>query len=195
VGLALAELGSLGRNERQPLKTLFLAFVVFPCAVLAESLPDGIALTITLEKAVGGSLDIKSNERATVVLTFSNRTDAPIRFRIHDYDLGCFYATGDRGFPKDQSSARNWYGLAARQGHADAQYNYAFMLLLGEGGLADREGAYVWFRKAADAGEEEARRFLAENPYEKAEPGAAPSDGPATQPGNSGVAEGPPSVS
>ena len=86
MGLALAELGSLGRNERQPLKTLFLAFVVFPCAILAESLPDGIALTITLEKAVGGSLDIKSNERATVVLTFSNRTDAPIRFRIHDYD-------------------------------------------------------------------------------------------------------------
>ena len=110
-------------------------------------------------------------------------------------DLGCFYATGDSGFPKDQSSARNWYGLAAQQGHADAQYNYAFMLLLGEGGLADRERAYVSFRKAADAGKEEARRFLAENPYEKAEPGAAPNDGPATRLENSNTTEGPPSVS
>jgi TPR repeat protein len=85
-------------------------------------------------------------------------------------DLGCFYATGDIGFPKDESSARHWYGMAAEQGQADAQYNYAFMLLLGEGGPADRQRAYAWFRKAAEAGQADARRFLNDNPYEKAEP-------------------------
>jgi TPR repeat protein len=98
---------------------------------------------------------------------------AELRYRDAQRDLGCYFATGENGFPKDEAMARYWYGKAAEQGSSDAQYNYAFMLLLGEGGSADRKAAFTWFRKAADAGEEEARRFLEENPHEPPEPGAS----------------------
>ncbi len=96
--------------------------------------------------------------------------------------LGRLYATGDCGFPLDHSLARLWYGRAAEQGDTDAQYQFAFMVLLGEGGPADRETAYGWFLKAAKGGQQEAQRFLAENPYEKAEPSGAPNAGSAGAP-------------
>lgn len=63
-------------------------------------------------------------------------------------DLGCSYATGDYGFPKDEALGRLWYGRAAEQGHTDAQYNYGLMLLHGEGGPADPEAGLEWVRRA-----------------------------------------------
>jgi hypothetical protein len=74
--------------------------------------------------------------------------------------LGCFYATGDDGFPKDEVLGRLWYGRAAAQGHADAQYNYGTMLLYGEGGPADREAAKDFIRRAAAQGDPCAIHFI-----------------------------------
>lgn len=75
-------------------------------------------------------------------------------------ELGCLYALGEDGFPKDQVLARLWYGRAANQGHADAQYNYGFMLWLGEGGPVEQQAGLNWMRKAADQGDLEAIRFV-----------------------------------
>ena len=56
-------------------------------------------------------------------------------------DLACRLWWGGRGFPKDYEASRHWYAEAARQGHKNAQYNYAVMLLDGQGGDANiKEG-------------------------------------------------------
>jgi hypothetical protein len=75
-------------------------------------------------------------------------------------DLGCFYATGDAGFPKDEVRGRLWYGRAAANGHADAQFNYGCMLLYGEGGRADPDTAKDLIRRAAAQGEPSAIHFV-----------------------------------
>lgn len=77
-------------------------------------------------------------------------------------DLGCMFATGD-GIERDLSIARRWYGLAAEAGNTDAQYNFAFMLFLGEGGPVDFEGGKKYMELAALGREEQAIRFLAES--------------------------------
>jgi TPR repeat protein len=81
-------------------------------------------------------------------------------------DLGCFYATGDDGFPKDEALGRLWYGRAAAQGHADAQYNYGCMLLYGEGGPADPATAKNLIRRAAAQGSPCAIHFIESCPNE-----------------------------
>lgn len=74
-------------------------------------------------------------------------------------DLGCCYATGDDGWPRDPSLGRHWYGRAATSGHADAQYNYGLMLLYGEGGPADPSG-HEWIQRAAAQNDSGALHYL-----------------------------------
>src|SRR6185295_17937502 len=74
-------------------------------------------------------------------------------------DLGCCYATGDDGWPLDLALARHWYGQAAAHGHADAQYNFGLMLLLGEGGTVDPVGR-EWIERAAAQGDAAAVGYL-----------------------------------
>jgi len=83
-------------------------------------------------------------------------------------DLGCFYATGEEGFPKDETLGRLWYSRAAAQGHADAQYNYGSMLLYGEGGPADPRTGKDLIRLAAAKGNPCAVGFMQNNPDENA---------------------------
>ncbi|KKL94589.1 hypothetical protein LCGC14_1863150, partial [marine sediment metagenome] len=64
-------------------------------------------------------------------------------------DLGCFLATGDNGFPKDEVEGRKWYSMAAQQGHVDAQFNVGLMILLGEGGIGEVSKGISWLEKAA----------------------------------------------
>lgn len=68
-------------------------------------------------------------------------------------DVGCYYAVGAGGFPLDPTQGRYWYGLAAEQGHADAQYNFGLMVCLGEGGLKDFAEGMNWIRRAAANGD------------------------------------------
>jgi len=79
-------------------------------------------------------------------------------------DLGCFYAIGEGGFQQDQVLGRLWYGRAAAQGHADAQYNFGLMLLEGAGGPAEPDTGMEWVRRAAKQGDAAAIHFLSDCP-------------------------------
>lgn len=63
--------------------------------------------------------------------------------------LGVMYLKGE-GVEQDKQKARELFKNAAEEGLDIAQYQYAELLLQGEGG--DREKAIEWYRKAADQG-------------------------------------------
>ena len=56
--------------------------------------------------------------------------------------------------------ARVWYGRAAEQGFAQAQYNLALMHENGEGGPVSMEQARVWYGRAAEQGHAQAQYNL-----------------------------------
>jgi len=64
-------------------------------------------------------------------------------------DLGCYYAIGDSGLPKNKVKSRKWYTLAAKQGHVDAQYNLGLMWLSGDGGPKSIDKAIYWLTQSA----------------------------------------------
>jgi TPR repeat protein len=69
-------------------------------------------------------------------------------------------AIGEGGFPLDPHLARLWYSRAAERGHADAQFNYGLMLILGEGGPVDQDNGLEWIRRAAAQDDHAALRYL-----------------------------------
>jgi uncharacterized protein len=77
------------------------------------------------------------------------------------YFLGVCYATGDSGYPKNESEAIKWYAMAARTGDPEAQYNLATMLLYGEGTEKDPIQARHWLEESARQGNESAAKLLA----------------------------------
>ncbi len=60
----------------------------------------------------------------------------------------------------DREAAR-WYFEAGRRGHAEAQYTLGLLFMAGTGVEKNEDEARRWIRRAADAGFEEARKFLA----------------------------------
>lgn len=56
--------------------------------------------------------------------------------------LGTWHIHGDRGMPRDREKARRLFALSAENNDARAQFCYALMLYLGEGGNEDREEAF-----------------------------------------------------
>ena len=75
-------------------------------------------------------------------------------------ELGACFATGDRIGEKDLAKAIEWYTAAARQGHAESQYDLGFMLLLGEGTETNTSKGMEWLIKAAEQGNDSACRLL-----------------------------------
>ncbi len=73
-----------------------------------------------------------------------------------DFDRGAPHA------PRDLVEARRWYRAAAEQGHAEAAYRLAELLILGFGGPKDRSEGLEWLRRAAEAGHAGAGGKLAE---------------------------------
>jgi len=65
------------------------------------------------------------------------------------------YANG-QGVAQDDAMAVYWYGQAAEQGHALAQYNLGGMYSSGRGVERDTVRSYMWMLLAADAGDETA---------------------------------------
>jgi TPR repeat protein len=65
------------------------------------------------------------------------------------------YANG-QGVRQDDIVAVYWYGLAAEQGHALAQYNLGGMYGSGRGRGARPVRAYMWMLLAADTGDRSA---------------------------------------
>ena len=77
------------------------------------------------------------------------------------YALGVMYATGE-DVPLDMALSRHRYGQAAQGGNTTAQFEYGFMLLLGEGGAVDFKAGKKMLEAAANAGEYQAAKLLAE---------------------------------
>jgi uncharacterized protein len=77
-------------------------------------------------------------------------------------DLGALYATGDWTGPHDPVRAAEWYRRAAERGHVDAQYNLGFMYLCGEGMPSDPLEGLRWLHCAANQGDEQSLRLLAD---------------------------------
>ena len=77
-------------------------------------------------------------------------------------DLGAYYATGEWAGEKDEAKAVEWYTRAALQGHAMAQFDLGFMLLLGEGAAQDTAKGLEWLVKSADQGFRSSGRLLAD---------------------------------
>src|SRR6185436_5324092 len=80
---------------------------------------------------------------------------------FHLAAIACFFLSttshaadpGWRAYQRgDFIEAAKHYETAARGGNRLAQYNYAMMLLKGEGIPLDANAAVVWLRKAADQG-------------------------------------------
>jgi TPR repeat protein len=65
------------------------------------------------------------------------------------------YANG-QGLPRDDALAVYWYGQAADQGHALAQYNLGGMYDSGRGVPRDTVRSYMWMLLAAEGGDETA---------------------------------------
>jgi TPR repeat protein len=82
--------------------------------------------------------------------------------------LGFNYYSGN-GVPKDDVEAAKWYGKAAEQGDASAQFNLGMMYAKGEGVPKDNVEAVEWVRKAAEQGLENAKEWLRKNAKEKTE--------------------------
>jgi TPR repeat protein len=75
------------------------------------------------------------------------------------YVLGCCY-NGDHGFPRDPVEAARWWGTAAANGLADAQFSFGMSCFFGDGVLKDAAEAAKWWKKAADQEQPDAQYFL-----------------------------------
>jgi hypothetical protein len=66
--------------------------------------------------------------------------------------LGFLHINGEEGVEKNAAEAVKWFGLAARQGLAEAQFNLALILANGDGVPKDAAQAAHWCRLAAEQG-------------------------------------------
>ncbi|WP_242112272.1 tetratricopeptide repeat protein [Luteimonas aquatica] len=81
------------------------------------------------------------------------------------YSIAAIYATASDSH-KSLKEARHWYSCAANQGHPEAAFNLAAMLLKGEGGGRSKRNAVKWMRKASLFGSSDATIWLAESACE-----------------------------
>lgn len=73
------------------------------------------------------------------------------------FELGKRYARGENS---DVVQAAKWYQKAAEQGHADAQYELAWMYFNCNGVPCDEKQAVAWARRAANQNNARALYFL-----------------------------------
>ena len=65
-----------------------------------------------------------------------------------------------QGVPQNYKTAVKWYRLAAKQGHAKAQFNLGLTYYCGKGVPQDYRTAVKWCRRAAEQGNPRAQRGL-----------------------------------
>ena len=86
--------------------------------------------------------------------------------------LGLLYERGEGPRDRDPEQAFRWFLQAARLGHPQAQYKVGTAFQFGSGTAVDRDGALLWYRRAARQGIVEAAFNLAhmlENGDERSE--------------------------
>jgi TPR repeat protein len=77
------------------------------------------------------------------------------------YAMSQVHANGAGGKKKDETEARRWLVLAARQNFDTAQLDLATWLIEGRGGPRDLEAGFGWMKRAADGGNVAAQNRLA----------------------------------
>jgi hypothetical protein len=77
-------------------------------------------------------------------------------------NIGALYHNG-QGVAQDHAEAMRWYRKAADKGEAWAQHNIGLLFANGQGVPQDIPQARAWMQKAAAAGNESAKKWLAEN--------------------------------
>lgn len=76
--------------------------------------------------------------------------------------MGVLYING-QGVQQNYAQAASWFRKAAKQSHAEAQYNLGISYYKGIGVQKNYEQACFWLKKAADQGIEKAIEFLKKN--------------------------------
>ena len=73
------------------------------------------------------------------------------------FNLGCYFYSGEKGLSQNYAEAVKWYTKAASQGHAAAQNNLGYCYEKGFGVDEDIEKAKYWYQKAVDLGNSKAK--------------------------------------
>ncbi len=132
---------------------LFLALLAIPATPLAarqeRPAPEGIAPSRVKQ---GVEAWERGNYTGAVALW---RDPAESGDADAQFNLGQAYKLG-RGVPVDLKAAEDWYGRAARQGHAQAATNYGLALFAN----GKREVAVPYLRKSALEGDPRAQYVL-----------------------------------
>ena len=104
-------------------------------------------------------------------LAAANKGDAESQ-----YIMGNAYASGmpTLGIQKDPKQAFQWYMKAAKQKHANAQYEVAASFILGDGVSKNLSAARIWLKRAVDNGHPDAGDVLAGFPAPAAAPAKTP---------------------
>jgi len=115
-------------------------------------------LVVAMMVSGGLALAQQSGDTATIPwLAPATKGDAESQ-----YIMGNAYASGmpALGIKKDSAKAFQWYMKAAKQKHANAQYEVAASFILGDGVGKNLNAARIWLKRAADNGHPDARVVL-----------------------------------
>ena len=83
------------------------------------------------------------------------------------YNLGCFYDTGEEGFPRDHTKAHKLWHRAGELGRSDSYYSIGIDYMHGSGGVeSDMKKARRYWELAAIKGDAGARHNLGNYEYE-----------------------------
>ncbi len=74
--------------------------------------------------------------------------------------LASLFHDGARGVPRDVARSAAYAKAAADKGSAHGMYQYGQSLFAGDGTRRDRSQAVIYMRRAADAGDADARAWL-----------------------------------
>ncbi len=73
------------------------------------------------------------------------------------FDTGFNFLKGRAGINRDHKQAAEWFGKAAKLGHADAQYNLGELYNKGRGVKKNTKTAQKWYKAAAEQGHVKAK--------------------------------------
>jgi uncharacterized protein len=122
--------------------------------------PSAIGLIPEVER--GSGPDQAAYERGDYATALSSARPAAKRGdHVAQHILGQLYRDGQGGEAQDYAEALHWYRKAADQGNALAQYNLGLLYQNGQGVPQDMAQSRAWMQKAAAAGDENAKKWLA----------------------------------
>ena len=88
------------------------------------------------------------------------RADAERGDATAQFNLGCYFYSGEKGLSQNYAEAVKWYTKAASQGHTAAQNNLGYCYEKGFGVDEDIEKAKYWYQNAAEQGNQKAKVSL-----------------------------------